>query len=96
MRGVVGAVLVAGVLAGCGGVAPEAETQELSQQSQAVNPSCKPGYTETLEWECPYFSTPTSPCFYVGWANQQHLYCSNGSDQYDADPYGRVVCGECY
>ncbi|MBN9683460.1 MULTISPECIES: hypothetical protein [unclassified Corallococcus] len=96
-----GWMLAAGLLAGCGGT--EMDTAEGMQdpaasQEQSLRPTCAAGYTSLPIWECPFLPAGAAPCRYSygGYYNEQHLYCTNGTDTYDAGPTGIYACGDCY
>lgn len=97
---VVGSMLVAGVLAGCGGAESVGENPgtPVTEQSQSLATSCPSGYTETYLWQCARLDRYQPPCYYAGPGsyNVEHLYCQSGSAFYDAGPTGAYACGDCF
>jgi hypothetical protein len=97
---VVGSMLVAGVLTGCGGVEPNGETPEspVAEQNQSLAPSCPAGYSESYLWHCAPLGRYQPPCYYAGPGNYnvEHLWCQSGSSYIDAGPTGVYACGDCF
>ncbi len=98
---VVGSMLVAGVLTGCGGVEPNGENPDspVAEQTQSLAPSCPAGYTGSYVWNCARLARWQAPCYYSGgpgFYNVEHLYCQSGSSFIDAVPTGVYACGDCF
>ncbi|MFP2905153.1 hypothetical protein ACLESD_08870 [Pyxidicoccus sp. 3LFB2] len=97
-----GWLLVAGLLAGCGGTDKmdvEAPVEVVVSEEQSLATTCPAGSESMLIWECPILRAGQLPCRYssAGHYNVLHLYCSApDGNWYDAGPTGSYACGDCF